>query len=101
MPKTTARIWPSVALIIYAAAGVMPLASLACGGAWYYDTESGGWREATPQDAAQTAQEIGQAVTETAQAVGAATVIPWVDLATRIVAVLAAWRLLPPKAKRQ
>lgn len=53
------------------------------------------WREPTPQEIATVQAETGAIVKTIIEGTPAAPIIPWIDAALRLGALLAAWRVVP------
>lgn len=95
MQVTLTRKHAGLALLALAALGV-PLATFDAGCTWQTkDPVTGNWRDATPTDMTGFANKTGAIFRTTVANTPLAPILPWADMVLRLVALLAAWRVIP------
>jgi hypothetical protein len=95
MQVTLNRKHAGFAMLALAVLGV-PLAGFDSGCQWQRkDPVSGEWREATQTEMTGFANETGEIVRTTIAGTPLAPVLPWVDAVVRLLALFAAWRVIP------
>jgi len=95
-PKmNAARPYAAVAALLYAVIGLSPMAALSCSSLEAFDPVVGDWVPATPTHIAPAIDEAAAATQDLAQDVSAAWLLPWIEYATRLAAVLVAFRIRP------
>ena len=88
-----------LSLLVFACIG-LPLAGGDSGCSWQTkDPATGQWRDATPTEMTGFAHETGAIVRTTLSGTPLAPVLPWMDMALRLLALGAAWRVIPSAAK--
>jgi len=83
--------------LLYAVIGIPPMASSGCDSAFVWDPEAEEWRPATPEDQADQIHNLAEPVVDALQDTPAAGAIPWIETATRVLAVLVAFRWSKPQ----
>jgi hypothetical protein len=63
------------------------------------DPITGQWRDATPTEMTGFADETGAIVRTTVANTPLAPILPWADMTVRLIALLAAWRVMPTSLK--
>jgi hypothetical protein len=96
---TLTRKHAGLALLALAALGV-PLATFDTGCTWQTkDPATGLWRDASPTEMTGFANDTGAIFRTAIQGTPLAPILPWADAVIRLLALLAAWRVIPtPKA---
>jgi hypothetical protein len=98
MTKKTKRN-ASLAAVALAMIGIAPFVGSSCSSFYAVDAKTGLLRPATTQEAVQTVTAIGDAAGGVVAALGGAAYLPWIDLGVRVIALLTAWLLEPPRRK--
>ena len=99
MQLTLTKKHAGLALLALAALGV-PAVGFDLGCQWQVkDQTTGAWRDATPVDMTGFANESGEIVRTTVAGTPLAPMLPWIDMVLRLVALMAAWRVIPSSEK--
>ena len=91
-----AKPWIAAAALLYAIVGFTPIAGPSCSMPFVKDPETEEWREATPAELGDAVQQAVQAIAQTTTGTPTAVVMPWLDLATRLLAIFLAFRWRAP-----
>jgi hypothetical protein len=84
-----------LALLALAALGV-PLVGFDASCTWQTkDPVTGAWRDATPVEMTGFANDTGAIFRTAVASTPLAPILPWADIVIRLVALLAAWRVIP------
>lgn len=95
--KEQATRYVAAAAILFAVTGITPFEPGCTDQAWVWDKAAQDWRPVTPDDTVAALEETAQIAKTAVEETPAAIAIPWIDAATRLLAVLVAFRWSKPK----